>query len=192
MQPHHLVGACPAQSTPRPAAKSLYVTGDDLDDRAPTRERSALGDPHQRALGADVVVPHLGIGRRLLESGTRNTVELLGLTGVPPNRLWRIDIVHAPVQLGMQRLDVIGLAETVGDRLPIRVDIHGHGRVAAEVTEPEPGDVVRHRLQIVGQRRRVEIEIDEDQSLPGVDADREQRKLGQEAARRILCGSAPV
>jgi hypothetical protein len=79
---------------------------------------------------------------------------------------------------GMQRLDVVCLAEPVGDRLPIRIDLDGHGCVATEVAEPEPGDVVWHRFKVVGKRRRAGIEIDEDQPLPGVDPDREQRKLG--------------
>ena len=77
----------------------------------------------------------------------------------------------------MQRLDVISLAEPVGDRLPIRGDLDGHGCVATEVTESKPRDVFWHCLQIVAEWRRIEIEVDEDQPLPRVNADREQREL---------------
>ncbi len=113
------------------------------------------------------------------------------LAGVPPNHLRGIDIIHASVQLGMQRPDVIDLAEPVGDRLPIRVDLDGHGAVATEVAEAEPGDVVRHRLQEVDSTAPASTSrLTKTSRFSHVSStDREQRKLRHAAASRIPCGS---
>src|SRR6202161_1987022 len=141
------MGTGPAQIDTAPGSESSCPLGDYLCDRLSglpvvCRGRSAPGDTHQRALRTDIGVPDIGIAQRLLEVRTRHTVDLLGLAAMSPNDLWCVDVVHAPVQLGMQRLDVIRLAEPVGDRLPIRIDLDGHGCVATEGAEPTPGAVV--------------------------------------------------
>src|ERR1700683_5675747 len=106
------MGTGPAQIDTAPGSESSCPLSDYLRDRLSgltlvRRERSAVGDTHQCALRTDIGVPDIGIAQRLLEMRTRHPVDLLGLAGMSPNDLRCVDVVHAPVQLGVQRLDVV-------------------------------------------------------------------------------------
>ena len=122
-------------------------------------ERRAFGCAHECALGVNVSVPNLFVAQGAVKARALHTVGLVGLAGVAPDLLWRMDIVDTAQQLGMQRLDVVGLAEAVGDRLPVGLDLDGERGVAAEVAQIAPGDVVGHRLQVLDQRHRVESRL---------------------------------
>jgi hypothetical protein len=113
------------------------------------REGCSFGRAHERALCVNVGVPNLFIAQCAVEAWALDTVGLIGLAGVAPDLLWRMDVVDAAQQLGMQCLNVVGLAVAIGDRLPVGVDLDGEGGVAAEVAQIAPGDVVGHRLEVI-------------------------------------------
>ena len=141
------------------------------------RHRTALrvGGAHAPTLGVDERVPHDLIAHVAAEARARNAVLLVRRTVVVPQPLRRVDVVDRPQHLGVDALHVIGLAEAVGDHLPIAIRQRARHNRAPELVEVGPGRVRGDSLEVVEERHRSGVEVDEDEPRPLAHLHREER-----------------
>src|SRR4029079_3891355 len=78
------------------------------------------------------------------------------------------------VELRMHRRQVIALAEILDDQLPVGVDLEAKTSAMSQQRQVAVGPALGEREHIFRQRRRLAVEIDEQQLVPGLAANRLQ------------------
>ena len=113
----------------------------------------------------------------VVQARRRESVRLLQLAVARPHLLRPVHVVAHRQHLAVNALDVVGLAESVDEGLPVarRRDRHRGG--APKLVDPGPRAIGRHRTEEVGERSGRGVEVDEDERAPRLDQYRYQAEI---------------
>ena len=92
----------------------------------------------------------------------------------------------------MRDLAVVALEEVLAAHLPVRLVLRGRALEEAKRAEVEAGggDEVRQLAEVLRERRRVGVRVDEDERPPGIDLDRHEAELATCRSRaRARCAA---
>ena len=88
----------------------------------------------------------------------------------------------------MQALHVVALVERVDHGLPVRVDDRAQRRPQAHLLEVVRAEQLGQRIEVVEQRLRVGVEVDEHEPAPRVDPHRCEREVVGQAHELLAIG----
>ena len=122
------------------------------------------GDPRHRRPSVAMTALH---GHRLRAAGQLHPATL---PAAPGHEVGAEIVRRELVELGMEARAVVALGVVLGDELPVRADVVVDPLRRTEAAEVEAAQVLDEVAELIGQRGRVGIEVEEDEPLPDLAA----------------------